>query len=142
MSVPKRVVFSGIDSVPEWKLENYLVTVRQNLMCPNWARNCNVDTTGFTAASVTFAIAVAKVRETLKTGLTECPLREVVDRAVSIGGVKLSVGGATCHSKGETINFKVAAGYFVPEGRIGDVMDNWVADAVAFQHTPLSKKDV
>jgi len=142
MSAPKRVVFSGIDSVPEWKLENYLVTVRKHLMCPNWARNCNIDTTGYEAASVTFVIAVAKVREALKTGLTECPLREVVDRAVSIGGVKLSVGGATCHSKGETMNFKVAAGYFVPEGRIGDVMDNWVADAVAFQHTPLSKKDV
>jgi len=142
MSTKTKVVFNDVEEVKVWELENYLATLRNSLMCPKWAKTCKVDTSGFEPARVTYSQALAFVREALVVGLDSCPLREVLDRAASIGTVKLAMGGATVHTPKEVIELKSVAGYFVPEKRQVEVLDNWVADAVAFQQTPLSAKEV
>jgi len=137
-----KVVFDGVGEVQHYELEHYLARLRADFMCPKWARKCAVSSEGFAPAKVTYTQALNFVREALVVGLTTCPLREVVDRAVTIGSVKLSIGGATVHTKGDKIELTAVAGYFVPPNRVVDVLDNWAADAVSFQHTPLSKKEV
>jgi len=137
-----KVVFDGVEDVQQYELEHYLARLRADFMCPKWARKCAVSSEGFVPAKVTYTQALNFVRDALVVGLTTCPLREVVDRAATIGSVKLSIGGATVHTKGDKIELTAVAGYFVPPNRVKDVLDNWVADAVSFQHTPLSKKEV
>jgi len=137
-----KVVFDDVEDVREYELEHYLAKLRADLMCPKWARKCAISTEGFAPAKVTYTQALNFVREALVVGLTTCLLREVIDRATTIGSVKLSMGGATVHTKGDKIELTAVAGYFVPPNRTKDVLDNWVADAVSFQHTPLSKKEV
>jgi len=142
MATKTKPVFTAVEEVREWELENYLVTLKDHLMCPKWVKACSIDTSKHDAANVTFSQALQFVREALKSGLDTCPLREVIDRCVGLNGVKISVGGAVISHEGETVELKSVAGYFVPQKRLGDVLNNWVGDAVAFQHTPLSKKDV
>jgi len=142
MSTKTKPVFDEVEEVEVWELGNYLATLRKSIMCPKWAKTYKIDTTGVTPARVTYSQALDFVRNALVVGLEDCPLREVLDRAVTIGTVKLAMGGATVHTPKEVIQLKSVAGYYVPENRQSHVLDNWVADAVSFQQTPLSKKEI